>query len=87
MKLHGNAALSWSSRRRLAEHVLEQGWPLTATAADSRRRRALCPQVGFSLSEEGDWLFCSNHRRRYSALGHQPPVTRTNVLGSYKAGI
>ena len=24
-----------------------------------------------------------NHRRRHSALGHQPPVTRTNVLGSY----
>jgi transposase InsO family protein len=32
MKLHGNAALSWSGRRRLAERVIEQGWTLTAAA-------------------------------------------------------
>jgi transposase InsO family protein len=29
------------------------------------------------------WLWHYNHRRRHSALGHQPPATRTNVLGSY----
>ncbi len=29
------------------------------------------------------WLWHYNHRRRHSALGHQPPATRTNVLSSY----
>lgn len=29
------------------------------------------------------WLWHYNHRRRHSALGHQPPVTRTNVPRSY----
>jgi transposase InsO family protein len=33
MKLHGNAALSWSGRRRLAELVVVEGWTLTAAAA------------------------------------------------------
>jgi transposase InsO family protein len=32
MKLHGNAALSWSGRRRLAERVVEAGWTLRAAA-------------------------------------------------------
>jgi transposase InsO family protein len=29
------------------------------------------------------WLSYYNHQRRHSALSHQPPVTRTNLLGSY----
>jgi transposase InsO family protein len=33
MRLHGNAALSWSGRRRLAERVINEGWTLTAAAA------------------------------------------------------
>ena len=32
MKLHANAALSWSGRRRLAERVVVDGWTLTAAA-------------------------------------------------------
>ena len=28
------------------------------------------------------WLWHYNHQRRHSALSHQPPVNRTNVLGS-----
>ena len=29
------------------------------------------------------WLWHYNHRRRHSALGHQPPASRTNLLRSY----
>src|SRR5215831_10819970 len=33
MKLHANAALSWSGRRLLAERVLDDGWTLIAAEA------------------------------------------------------
>jgi transposase InsO family protein len=29
------------------------------------------------------WLWHYNHQRRHTAIGRQPPVTRTNPLGSY----
>jgi transposase InsO family protein len=29
------------------------------------------------------WLHYYNHQRRHSALGHQPPISRTNLLGTY----
>jgi len=29
------------------------------------------------------WLHHYNHHRRHAALSHRPPVTRTNVLGTY----
>jgi transposase len=32
MKLHANAALSWSGRRLLVDRVLVEGWTLTAAA-------------------------------------------------------
>jgi len=32
MRLHGNAALSWNGRRRLARRVVEEGWTLLAAA-------------------------------------------------------
>lgn len=52
MKLHGNAALSWSGRRCLAERVLVERWTLKA-AASAAGQRALCAQVGRSLSGRG----------------------------------
>ena len=29
------------------------------------------------------WLWHYNHRRRHTAIGRQPPISRTNLLGSY----
>jgi transposase InsO family protein len=49
------------------------GWAYGAIYSSSKERTAALD----------GWLFHYNHRRRHSALGHQPPVTRTNVLGSY----
>ena len=53
--------------------TLLHGWAYGAIYASSRER----------TSALDGWLWHYNHRRRHSALGHQPPVTRTNVLGSY----
>jgi transposase InsO family protein len=53
--------------------TLLNGWAYGAIYASSTERtRAL-----------DGWLWHYNHRRRHSALGHQPPVSRTNLLGSY----
>jgi transposase InsO family protein len=53
--------------------TLLNGWAYAAIYRSSHERtRAL-----------DGWLWHYNHRRRHSALGHQPPISRTNLLGSY----
>jgi transposase InsO family protein len=53
--------------------TLINGWAYGAIYRSSQERtRAL-----------DGWLWHYNHRRRHSALGHQPPISRTNLLGSY----
>jgi transposase InsO family protein len=53
--------------------TLITGWAYAAIYRTSQERTAALD----------DWLWHYNHRRRHSALGHQPPVSRTNQLGSY----
>ena len=53
--------------------TLLAGWAYGAIYGSSRERTAALD----------GWLWHYNHRRRHSALGHRPPVSRTNVLGSY----
>jgi len=48
-------------------------WAYAAVYASSHERTAALD----------GWLWHYNHQRRHSALGHQPPVSRTNLLGSY----
>jgi transposase InsO family protein len=59
-----------------AEHfirTLTASWAYAAIYRSSQERTAALD----------GWLWHYNHRRRHSALGHQPPVSRTNLLGSY----
>jgi len=49
------------------------GWAYGAIYGSSRERTAALD----------GWLWHYNHRRRHSALGHRPPLSRTNLLGSY----
>jgi len=53
--------------------TLIDGWAYGAIYRSSRER---------SAALDG-WLWHYNHRRRHSALGRQPPLSRTNLLGSY----
>jgi transposase InsO family protein len=49
------------------------GWAHGPIYSSSRERTA---------APDG-WLWHYNHRRRHSALGNQPSISRTNLLGSY----
>jgi transposase InsO family protein len=53
--------------------TLLHGWAYGAIYRSSTERTAALD----------GWLWHYNHRRRHSALGRQPPVSRTNLLGSY----
>jgi len=53
--------------------TLLAGWAYGPIYGSSRERTAALD----------GWLWHYNHRRRHSALAHQPPVSRTNVLGTY----
>ena len=53
--------------------TLLAGWAYGAIYRSSNERTAALD----------GWLWHYNHQRRHSALGRQPPVSRTNLLGSY----
>jgi transposase InsO family protein len=53
--------------------TLLQGWAYGPIYGSSRER----------TNALDGWLWHYNHRRRHSALGHQAPISRTNLLGSY----
>jgi len=53
--------------------TLLAGWAYGAIYSSSQERTAALD----------GWLWHYNHRRRHSALSRQPPISRTNLLGSY----
>jgi transposase InsO family protein len=54
-------------------HTLLNAWAYGAIYGSSSERTAALD----------GWLWHYIHRRRHSALSHQPPISRTNLLGSY----
>ena len=63
MKLHGNAALSWSGRRVLARRVVDDGWTLAAAAE----------AAGVSVRCARKWV------GRYRAAGEAGLVDRSSA--------
>jgi len=63
MKLHRNAALSWSGRRLLAERVVVEGWTVTAAAE----------AAAVSVRCAGKWV------GRYRAAGESGLVDRSSA--------
>jgi transposase InsO family protein len=79
MRLHGNAALSWSGRRRLAERVVVEGWTLTA-AADAAGISFRCARkwVGrYRLEGERGLLDRSSRPKR---VANQTPEERIRLI-------
>jgi transposase InsO family protein len=79
MKLHGNAALSWSGRRRLAVRVVELGWTLTA-AAEAAGVSVRCARkwvARYRLDGEQGLLDRSSAPRR---VWNRTPVERVQLI-------
>jgi transposase len=83
LRLHGNAALSWQGRRRLARRVVVEGWTLTAAAAASGvSPRCARKRVG-RYREEGEAGLCdrSSAPRR---VANRTPAERVAVIVSLR---
>ncbi|MBV8480789.1 MAG: IS481 family transposase, partial [Actinobacteria bacterium] len=79
MKLHGNAALSWSGRRLLAERVVVEGWTVTA-AAEAAAVSVRCARkwVGrYRAAGESGLLDRSSAPRR---VANRTPADRVAVI-------
>src|SRR5438552_12856629 len=79
MRLHGNAALSWSGRRRLAERVVVEGWTLK-TAAEAAGVSVRCARkwVGrYRLEGERGLLDRSSRPKR---VANQTPEERIRLI-------
>jgi transposase len=81
MKLHGNAALSWSGRRLLAERVLVDGWTLRA-AAEAAGVSGRCARkwvARFRLEGEQGLLDRSSARHAGSRIGRRLIGSRSSL--------
>src|SRR5215207_8750023 len=79
MKLHGNAALSWRGRRRLAERVVVEGWTLAAAAEAAGLSVRCCRKWAgrYRLQGEAGLLDRSSAPRR---VAKRTPLERVEVI-------
>jgi len=78
MKLHGNAALSWSGRRRLARRVVAEGWTLRA-AADAADVSVRCARKWVARYRAGDRALY-DHSSAPRRVWNRTPRERIEVI-------
>ena len=79
MKLHGNAALSWSGRRCLVERVLVKGWTLTA-AAEAAGVSARCARKWVGRYRLEGELGLSDRSSAPHRVANRTPADRVAVI-------
>ena|SRR5438067_12485098 len=72
MKLHADAALSWSGRRLLVEWVLVEGWTLRA-AAEAAALSVRCGRNGLDVSQRTKPKSPANRRKPSDGLEPSTP--------------
>src|SRR5215207_10069663 len=83
MKLHGNAALSWSGRRRLAERVLVEGWTLSAAAASAGISVRCARKWVGRYREEGE-LGLRDRSSAPRRVANRTPPERVQAIGALR---
>jgi transposase len=79
MKLHGNAALSWQGRRRLAVRVVQEGWTVSAAAA-SAGVSVRCARKWVSRYREEGELGLSDRSSAPKRVANRTPQQRVDVI-------
>src|SRR2546423_74157 len=83
MKLHGNAALSWSGRRRLARRVVEQGWTVTA-AAGAAGVSVRCARKWVARYRIEGELGLHDRRSAPRRVANRTPAERVEVIAALR---
>jgi transposase len=79
MKLHRNAALSWSGRRRLAEPVVIEGWTL-AVAAEAAGVSVRCARKWAARYREHGQAGLSDRSSAPRVVANRTPQDRIEAI-------
>jgi len=79
MRLHGNAALSWQGRRRLARRVVVEGWTLAA-AAEAAGVSVRCARKWAGRYRDQGELGLSDRSSAPRRVWNRTPAERVEVV-------